>query len=117
MKSIYRRSSLDEVVAKPGSKNRKRNIIMNFRVSPEEKTMIDDRIKLSGLSKSEYFISSCLNQNITTYGNVKTFDVMKKDLTEIKERLKHIEVSEEMDEESLNKLKTILDIYKGLGMD
>ena len=75
MAKIYRRSNLIKgtMPKKEDEKARKRNVIMNFRVSAEEKQRIDERIKLSGLSRAEYFINSCLNNRIVTTGNVKTF--------------------------------------------
>jgi len=59
---------------KKNEKNRKRNVIMNFRVSPEEKQAIESRIRMSGLSKSHYFIMSCMYQHILVKGNIRTFD-------------------------------------------
>ena len=77
---IYRRDTLVSGVKpkKKNEKNRKRNTIVNFRVTPEEKRLLDDRIALSGLPRGEFFINSCLHQKILTLGNVKTFDVMRK---------------------------------------
>lgn len=45
-------------------KNRFRNITISFRVSPEEKTEIEARIKVCGMPKGEYFIKSLLHQRI-----------------------------------------------------
>ena len=60
MGKIYRRETLKTSTTpkKKDEKRRKRNVIMNFRVSPEEKERIEERIALSGLMKSEYFINS-----------------------------------------------------------
>ena len=41
---------------KKNGKNRKRNRILNFRVSEEEYDLINKQIEISGLSKQEYFI-------------------------------------------------------------
>ncbi len=80
MAKIFRRDTLvSGVRPKPKVKeNRKRDVIVNFRVTQEEKQLLDDRIALSGLSKAEYFIQSCLYQKIVTYGNVRTFDEIRK---------------------------------------
>ena len=37
-------------------KNRKRNRILNFRVSQEEYDLINKQVEISGLSKQDYFI-------------------------------------------------------------
>ena len=86
---IYRRDTLVFGVKpkKKNEKNRKRNTIVNFRVTPEEKRLLDDRIALSGLPRAEFFINSCLHQKILTVGNVKTFDVMRKKMMVIDQHL------------------------------
>ena len=87
MSNVYRRESLSKGKRKKKKKDehaRKRHAIINFRVTPEERELIEARIDLSGLSRSEFFIESCLNQHITVIGNVRTFD-------EISVRLSRIE--------------------------
>ena len=53
MDKIYRRATQGSGTPKKKKveKNRVRNTIMNFRVSPQEKELIDARIALTGLSK------------------------------------------------------------------
>ncbi len=48
MAKIYRRDNLVSGVTtkKKNEKNRKRSVIVNFRVTPKEKKFIDDRIIL-----------------------------------------------------------------------
>ena len=81
---IYRRSTQSKGKRKSRSKknekNRVRNVIMNFRVSPTEKELIETRIKLTGMLKSKFFIQSCLYQTILVKGNIKTFTEIKKQI-------------------------------------
>ena len=58
MDKIYRRETQLGGIPKKkkNEKNRKRNVIMNFRVSPAEKEAIEARIAMTGLSKSDFFI-------------------------------------------------------------
>lgn len=116
MAKIYRRDSLVLGVApeKKKEKNRKRSVIMNFRVTPEEKQLIDERIALSGLPRADYFIQSCMQQKVITYGNVKTFDATKKKLLVIDEHLQAVGKSEELDLEILESLRMILEMLAGL---
>lgn len=111
---IYRRptQSSGTPKKKKNEKARKRNVIINFRVSPQEKTLIDNRINLSGLSKSEFFIQSCLYQNILVKGNIKTFDEIKKQLDEIKKRVYVSGDLSEMDYELAEKIRNILEIFE-----
>lgn len=58
MDKIYRRATQGSGTPKKKKveKNRVRNTIMNFRVSPQEKELIDARIALTGLSRSEFLL-------------------------------------------------------------
>ena len=116
MAKIYRRDNLISGVRpkKKNEKNRKRSVIVNFRVTPEEKQLIDERIALSGLARAEFFINSCMHQKIVTFGNVRTFDEIKKKLAGIDRHLQQIEKSEELDIEVLESLRMILEMLDGL---
>ena len=116
MAKICRRDHLVSGVTpkKKNEKNRKRSVIVNFRVTPEEKQLIDERIALSGLPRAEFFIQSCMYQKVITFGNVKTFDGIKKKLVAIDEHLQAAEKSEEMDLEILESLRMILEMLTGL---
>lgn len=116
MAKIYRRDNLVSGVTpkKKNEKNRKRSEIVNFRVTPEEKQLIDERIALSGLPRAEFFIQSCMHQKVITFGNVKTFDAIKKKLIVIDEHLQAVGKSEELDLEILESLRMILEMLAGL---
>ena len=116
MAKIYRRDTLVSGVKpkKKNEKNRKRNTIVNFRVTSEEKRLLDDRIALSGLPRGEFFINSCLHQKIHTVGNVKTFGEMRKKMMVINQHLQTITKSDELDLEILESLRMILEMLEGL---
>ena len=116
MAKIYRRDNLVSGVTpkKKNEKNRKRSVIVNFRVTPEEKQFIDERIALSGLPRAEFFIQSCMYQKVITFGNVKTFDAIRKKLLVIDEHLQAVEKSEELDLQILESLRMILEMFAGL---
>lgn len=89
-------------------------MIVNFRVTPEEKQLLDNRIELSGLSRQEFFIKSCLHQKITTVGNVKTFEAIKKQMAVIDKHILSITKSEQLDLEVLESLRMVLEMLDGL---
>lgn len=70
MGKIYRRPTQlgGTPKRKKNEKNRVRNTIMNFRVSPDEKKLIEARISATGMTKAEFFIQSCLYQKILVRG-------------------------------------------------
>lgn len=112
---IYRRTTPPSHTLKSndGKKARKRNIILNFRVTEQEKNLIEKRIELSGLKKSDYFIESCLYQKILVKGNIRTSDKMKEQLAKIADALKESEeedFSGVLSGEDVIALKTILEM-------
>lgn len=113
---IYRRTTQlsDTPKRKDDEKARKRNVIVNFRVSQKEKELIDRRIELSGLKKSDYFIESCLYQKILVKGNIRTSDTMKEQLGKITEILSAMEgkdFSDTLSQEDVMTLKTIAEMF------
>ena len=109
----FKRGTLVENTApkkKKDEKNRTRNLMLNFHVSEQEKELIEARIALSGLTKVDYFVDSCLHQDIHVTGNVKTFDSMRERMKVIDQHLQQIASVEELDETILTELRTILEI-------
>ena len=51
-----KRAKQIRVKKKKDEQKRKRNRIGNFRVTPEEASLIDKYVELSGLTKQDYFI-------------------------------------------------------------
>jgi hypothetical protein len=102
-------------VKKPkDEKARKRNTIINFRVSPEEKVRIDARIAMTGLNKAEFFIESCLYQTVLVKGNIRTFREYDRTMEKIAGQLQKGTKPEDMDPELLEAWKTILEILDRL---
>lgn len=116
MTKIFKRDTLISGVSPKmkDEKKRKRSVIVNFRMTPEEKKLLDNRIELSGMQRQDFFIKSCLYQKIITYGNIRTFDVMRKKAVEINKHLNSISKSEELDLEVLESLRMILEMLDGL---
>ena len=115
MAKIYRRTTLiSGTNKKKGEKKRKRNIIINFRVSPEEKQMIEERVKLSGMAKGEYFIQSCMYQKISVLGNIRTFDAIKESVSKLDRKLMELQSVEELDEVTLESLRMVLELLDGI---
>lgn len=115
MAKIYRRTTLiSGTKKKKDEKKRKRSIIMNFRVSPEEKQMIEERVKLSGMAKGEYFIQSCMHQKIGVLGNIRTFDAIKESVSKLDRKLMELQSVEELDEVTLESLRMVLELLDGI---
>ena len=95
---------------KKNEKNRKRNVFMNFRVSETERALIEKRIALSGMTKAEFFIQSCLYQAILVRGNIRTFDKIRERMSAIEIKLSDMEKNPELSKDDLLELRTILEM-------
>jgi hypothetical protein len=113
---IYTRKTQSKGTVKKtkDEKARKRNTIINFRVSPEEKVRIDARIAMTGLNKAEFFIESCLYQTVLVKGNIRTFREYDRTMEKIAGQLQKGTKPEDMDPELLEAWKTILEILDRL---
>ncbi|MGF7017746.1 hypothetical protein M2145_001503 [Lachnospiraceae bacterium PF1-21] len=110
MDKIYRRSThVSATKKKKNEKARVRSVIMNFRVSPQEKELIEARIALSGLPKGKFFIESCLYQTILVKGNIRTFNEIKKKIEKIVSAIEINTKLEELDPELRESLRTIIE--------
>ena len=113
---IYTRATQSKgTVKKPkDEKARKRNTIINFRVSPEEKVRIYARIVKTGMDKAEFFIESCLYQAILVRGNVRTFREFEREIKELAMQIDRNVKLEEIDPGQQESLRVILEILEKL---
>ena len=118
MSKIYKRATLP--VSKGSKKkdehNRTRNVILNFRVTPEEKEQIEARIALSGLTKADYFIRSTLYQKLEIYGNIRIYKQMRSDMLRIEETLSQMKVHGDIDPVTETKWMTLCEMMEGWKM-
>ncbi len=98
---------------KKNEHNRKRSIIVNFRMSKEENEILHNRIKLSGMKKQDYMIRSSLQQKIVVVGNKRIFDEIESELYMIYDEIKQLEKVDNLDLIKIEKLRTIAEIING----
>ncbi|MFR5601015.1 MAG: plasmid mobilization protein [Lachnospiraceae bacterium] len=113
---MYKRENLTKtkLKSKRNEKNRYRNVIMNFRVTQEEKERIEQRIFLSGLKRQDYFIQSLMNQKVVCYGNIRLFDAVKKQLVKVEKHIESLCSLNDVDENLLGSIRMILELYNGI---
>lgn len=95
-------------------KNRKRKHLVCFRVTEEEKDLINEKVKLSGRLKQEYLIEAALNHEVIFVGDRRVFNVMMGILKDIKVELKEIEKISEVNENDIYLLKTTIKMMENL---
>lgn len=113
MSKIFKRESLQSKGRKlKVDKNRKRNIIVNFRMSPEEKSLFKEKIALSGLNKQDYMIQMSLNHSVEVSGNIRVFDKLKTRLKMLEEYFKNVNLDCDIKENKLELLAYILEMFE-----
>ena len=115
MSKIFKRKYLIEDVTSKKSDGcvRKKNIIINNRVTPEDKEIIYKRIELSGLTIQDYITQSCKYNKVNVVGNVKTFDAIRKEMKIIDEHICKVQRADELELPVLESLRAILEILDG----
>ena len=94
-------------------KNRWRNKVVAFRVSPEEGEELDKRWRLLGYrTKQDYLIEAVLKNKVTAVGNMQMIYQFRQRLKEILTELKRIEKAGDMDEELMTPVRTMLEIME-----
>lgn len=112
---IFRNKYMQNLKAKKKEKepniNRKRNKILNFRVSEEEYDVICKKIELSGLKKQDYFISMLSNTMINIVPDYRLADSISKEIFQL---AKVIKKYGKLDGEDSDILLYVLEIYEQL---
>lgn len=95
-------------------KNRWRNVIVSFRVSPEERDDLNIRVKLSGLTKQGYIITRLSERDVIVQGNTRISKALRNQMTDIIAELKIIERCSDLSDDFIVMLKTVAQTYNGL---
>ena len=95
---------------KKNEHNRYRNVIKNFRVTPQERDLIEARIAATGMKRTTFFIQSCLYQKILVKGNIRTFAAIRTTVRELSEKIDMNPDLTALEPADAERLKTILEI-------
>lgn len=96
------------------NKGRWRNITIGFRVSEEEGRLIDDCVRLSGLSKQDYITRRLLCRDVVVQGNPRVYKALRNQMAVIYTELKRIEQCGEISDEFLFTLQVVAETMNGL---
>lgn len=95
-------------------KGRWRNVIVSFRMSPEERDDLNVRVKLSGLTKQDYVIKRLLEREVIVIPSSRLYKAMREQMTEILSELKRIENGKNVDGDLLAVIETVAETYNSL---
>ncbi len=93
----------------PGlNKNRKRSVTIAFRVTAQEAQRINQRVKISGLSRRKYFMNTFLGQKIELRGSCFESNRLASELKKIRMKLEVLEVNSPQMEETIDECYALL---------
>ena len=78
------------------TQGRHRSKIISFRVSPEEGTLLDTKVKLSGLTKQDYIIKKITDSTVVVQPNPRVYKALKTQLEDVLSVLKEKEPTADM---------------------
>lgn len=93
----------------PGlNKNRKRPVTIAFRVTALEAQRINQRVKISGLSRRKYFMNTFLGQKIELRGSCFESNRLASELKKIRMKLEVLEVNSPQMEDTIDECYALL---------
>lgn len=81
-------------------------------MSPEEKSLLEEKMALAGLNKQDYMIQMSLNHRVEVFGNIRVFDELKKKLEMLEEYFENVNLDCDIDENKLELLAYILEMFE-----
>ncbi|MFI3214820.1 MAG: hypothetical protein R3Y24_16020 [Eubacteriales bacterium] len=103
-----------------------KNTTISFRVSERERAEIDARVKASGMNKQDYFIRSCIYNQVCVVGKkevvyelVEELRILNEDIEQVLEQLDADKITitragvEELKNDCIDMIKAILWLLEG----
>lgn len=98
------------------SHGRWRSKTIAFRISPEENALLEDFVRLSGISKQTYIIQRVLNREVVVTPNPRVHRALKGKMEQLCEQLRKLRSTSELSPEILAELEILGRIYEGMSM-
>jgi len=95
-------------------KGRWRSLAVAFRMSPEENADLNVRVKLSGLTKQEYFIRRITERDVVVQGSPRVYKALRNQMVEILTELKRLNCASNADDEFLAILRLVTETVHGM---
>ena len=85
-----------------------------FRVSPEENSQIEMKVRLSGLTKQDYIVSRLAEREIRVVGNPRVYKALKNQMADFYEELQRLTSAQEVTPDMLETLQVIAITLNGM---
>lgn len=96
------------------NKGRWSNVIISFRMSPQERDDLNVRVKLSGLTKQDYTIKRLSERDIVVQPNTRVYKALRNQMAEILSELQRIDNGADIDSDLLDIIQITAQTYNGL---
>lgn len=96
------------------NKGRWRNVIISFRMSPQERDDLNVRVKLSGLTKQDYIIKRLSERDVIVQPNTRVYKALRNQMADILTELRRIENGANIDSDLLDIIQITVQTYNGL---
>lgn len=96
------------------NRGRWRSLAVAFRMSPEENAELDRRVRLSGLTKQEYFLRRVLERDIIVQGSPRVYKALRNEMAEILAELRRLESMGGASDEFLATLRLVTETVAGM---
>lgn len=96
---------------------RKRNVIINFRVTPKERDLIKARAEASGLTLQKFLTESCMYQAVLVKGTIKAFKAIDEKMRELSASINRNPNIEDLDPVQMESLRIILEILEKMYLE
>lgn len=91
-----------------------RNVTVAFRLSPEENALLNDLVRLSGITKQEYLARRVLQKDVVVQGNPRVYKALKTYMERVFLELQRLERDSETEPEFAELLRFIAAVYDGM---
>ena len=96
------------------NRGRWRNVTVAFRMSPEENTMLNNLVSLSGMTKQEYIIQRLLKKDVVVQGNPRVYKALRGQMERIHAELQRISDCNELDPDFVELVRFVAGVYDGM---
>ena len=99
------------------AKGRWRSLAVAFRMSPEENAELEIRVRLSGLTKQEYFLRRIMERDVVVQGSPRVYKALRNQMEEILSELRRLNTAGDIDDEFLAVLRLVVETVKEMRGD
>lgn len=95
-------------------KGRHRNVTTAFRMSRAESDLLNSKVRLSGLTKQDYILKRCFEQDIVVIGSSRIYIALRKELKEVIDELRKVTEECHIESEILERIFLIVKTMEGM---